>query len=152
MEIYVNSGHPIAAVPYFHQSNLHFKRKLWGWCYSYWIHQFILDKMHILSYRWYSSYGHPLLSCQLLYMPQTSLKRKVLATDLIIPISIVYQYPPQKKEPWTINPQCACARRVTAVVLCVCVCILLSCAFRCPVRGIGGYSTEDEVKLKSCFL
>ena len=53
-------------------------------------------KMHILSYRWYPSYGHPLLSCQLLYMPQTSLKRKVLATDLIIPISIVYQHPQKK--------------------------------------------------------
>ena len=30
MEIYVNSGLPIATVPWLHQSNVHIKRKLWG--------------------------------------------------------------------------------------------------------------------------
>ena len=46
------------------------------------------------------------------------------------------------------NPLHACVRRVTVVVLCVCVSvfsIVPSCAFRCPTRGISGYSTENEV-------
>ena len=52
--------------------------------------------------------------------------------------------------------------RATVVVLCVCVCglcvcvsvfsILPSCAFRCPTRGISGYSAGNAVKLKNCFL
>ena len=33
-EIYENSGYPIPTVQCSHQSNLHIKRKLWGWTVS----------------------------------------------------------------------------------------------------------------------
>ena len=57
-----------------------------------------------------------------------------------------------------INPWRACTLRVTVVVLCVCVsvcvsvfCVLPSCAFRRPTRGISGYSAENAAKNKKTF-
>ena len=48
-----------------------------------------------------------------------------------------------------INPRRACVTSVTVVVLYVCVCVsvfsvLLSRAIRHPMRGISGYSVENE--------
>ena len=66
-----------------------------------------------------------------------------------------------------INNWRVCAARVTVVVLCVCLCVLLgvkfcvfvsvfsilpSWAFRCPRRGISSYTVKNAVKLKSRFL
>ena len=51
-----------------------------------------------------------------------------------------------------VNPRPACVRRVTIVVLCVCVSvfyILPSHTFRRAMRGISSYSTGNAVKLKS---
>ena len=51
-----------------------------------------------------------------------------------------------------VNPRPACVRRVTIVVLCVCVSvfyILPSHTFRRAMRGISSYSTGNTVKLKS---
>ena len=56
---------------------------------------------------------------------------------------------------WIVNPRRACARRVTVVVLCVCLSvfsILPSHTVRHPTRGISSYSAGNAVKPTSCFL
>ena len=55
-----------------------------------------------------------------------------------------------------INPQSACAAKVTVVILCLCICVSVFCilpsrAFRHPTRGICGYSVGNAVNLKGIF-